>query len=295
MIPLTHPVHRLIRGRTSVRTYEKRLLSAANVDQIDRVVSGIGSGPFGSRLRIRFIGSVESDSGVLKGLGTYGVIRNPAGFVIGAVDPGPAGNGLIDFGYAMESAVLYLADLGLGTCWLGGTFRKSRFAGRIDPAKDEIVPSVISVGYPRSRRRPLEHIMRLAAGSAMRKPWETLFFLDDLAHPLEPEDAGEYADALESVRLAPSASNRQPWRVCFDAGNRRFHFYLRRAKAYRPEKLGMADLQRVDMGIAMCHFELAVRHAGMEGDWVHADPSRDPHPLFLDYIMSWQITARSLP
>jgi len=34
----------------------------------------------------------------------------------------------------------------------------------------------------------------------------------------------------------------------------------------------MADLQRVDMGIAMCHFELAVREAGIEGRWVTDQP-----------------------
>ena len=33
-----------------------------------------------------------------------------------------------------------------------------------------------------------------------------------------------------------------------------------------------ADLQRVDMGIAMCHFELSANEAGHNGQWTIADP-----------------------
>ncbi len=36
--------------------------------------------------------------------------------------------------------------------------------------------------------------------------------------------------------------------------------------------LRIADLQRVDLGIAMCHFELVAREAGLDGGWVVADP-----------------------
>jgi len=32
---------------------------------------------------------------------------------------------LEDFGYLMEEAILFATGLGLGTCWLGGSFTKS--------------------------------------------------------------------------------------------------------------------------------------------------------------------------
>ena len=34
-----------------------------------------------------------------------------------------------------------------------------------------------------------------------------------------------------------------------------------------------ADLQRVDIGVAMCHFELTAREQGLAGEWVkdHAE------------------------
>ena len=70
------------------------------------------------------------------------------------------------------------------------------------------------------------------------------------------------------VRLAPSAGNHQPWRIVRE--NDDFHFYLQRNKSLKPGSplnrlLGMADLQRVDLGIAMCHFEIDSPGIGFTG------------------------------
>jgi len=59
------------------------------------------------------------------------------------------------------------------------------------------------------------------------------------------------------VRIAPSASNKQPWRIVKIEGA--WHFFLERTKGYGDgiifKLLKLADIQRLDMGIAMCHFE----------------------------------------
>ena len=57
------------------------------------------------------------------------------------------------------------------------------------------------------------------------------------------------------VRLAPSAVNKQPWRaVAYDNA---VHFYLKRSKGFNHnEKL---DMQMIDMGIALCHFDLTAK------------------------------------
>jgi len=54
----------------------------------------------------------------------------------------------VDLGYCLEKVVLEVTALGLGSCWLGGTFRRSRFARRIKLADDELLPVVIPLGYP---------------------------------------------------------------------------------------------------------------------------------------------------
>ena len=69
-----------------------------------------------------------------------------------------------------------------------------------------------------------------------------------------------------TVRQGPSASNKQPWRILKSAD--RFHLYLQRTRGYRNVFTRMAqvdDMQRIDMGIAMCHFELTARELGLSG------------------------------
>ena len=113
---------------------------------------------------------------------------------------------------------------------------------------------------------------------------------DRFDRPLAPERAGAYALPLEMVRRAPSASNKQPWRVLRAHGG--WHFHLRRTENYGRGSLpflllGLADLQRVDLGIAMAHFELAAREAGLPGRWTaDAKPVPGAEPP-LEYVASW--------
>jgi hypothetical protein len=91
-----------------------------------------------------------------------------------------------------------------------------------------------------------------------------------------PEGAsGRYLEPLEMLRLGPSASNRQPWRVVKEQGRDIFHLYLRRSKGH--DKLIKAvERQRIDMGIAMSHFELTVRELGLGEQWEEMAPSLSP-------------------
>jgi hypothetical protein len=179
-----------------------------------------------------------------------------------------------DVGYLLERSVLYATELGLGTCWLGGTFTYSSFAQRIEAQEGEQIPAVISIGYAAQRPRIVDGIIRRAVGAHRRQPWQELFFEGDLTKPLTPESAGDYAAPLEMVRIAPSASNRQPWRVLQD-GNQ-WHFYRRRSPAGRGWSTGQSrpndSLQRMDLGIAMCHFEMTARDLDLGGHWAFEEP-----------------------
>lgn len=55
-------------------------------------------------------------------------------------------------------------------------------------------------------------------GADTRFPFETLSFRNTFQEPLFPESAGRFRDALEMVRLAPSAGNKQPWRIVICGG-----------------------------------------------------------------------------
>ncbi len=193
----------------------------------------------------------------------------------------------------MEKAVLFATDLGVGTCWLGGTFSKSSFAKKIALTPGEIMPAVAAVGYMAEGNKSRDWV-RKRAGSDLRLPWESLFFDEGFVKPLTPERATPYAEPLETVLLAPSASNKQPWRI-LRVGDV-WHFFLQRTKGYgkgsllfRP--LHLADLQRVDMGIAMCHFELTSREIGLAGHWIIDEPDIEKPDETTEYTVSWRTAA----
>lgn len=280
----------LVHERKSVRSYKDQPVARDVLRKIEESLKHMPDPPLRSRPRFVMAAAAEGDAESLKGLGTYGIIRKPAGFVIGAVRQDP--DGLVDFGFCMQAIVLKLTDLRLGSCWLGGTFRKSRFAERIGAAGGECVPSVLPFGVPVEMKGALETLMRAGAGSDRRKPFESLFFKSGFNRPLSREEAGPYGRILEAVRLAPSASNRQPWRVVLDPETGAFRFFLRRDPGYGLQLrwLRLLDLQRVDLGIAACHFELTATECGQPGAWTPPDGGLMPLPENTIHILTWNPT-----
>jgi hypothetical protein len=53
--------------------------------------------------------------------------------------------------------------------------------------------------------------------------------------------------------------------------------------------LDVADIQRLDMGIAMCHFELTARELGLPGKWACAEPSIKKPDGLTEYTVSWVV------
>lgn len=289
-LPFTNP-SAIIRRRVSCRRYRAEPLTAEQARALEGFLASLPRGPFGSSARFRLAAAQADDRSALRGLGTYGFIHHAPAFVIAAARD--AGSSLEDFGWQMEQLVLFATSLGLGTCWLGGSFTRSRFAEKIAAGVGEIIPAVIAVGTPAAAPGVIDEVVRWQARADSRLPWRELFFERDFTAPLEREQAGAFAEPLEMVRLAPSASNKQPWRAIRRDG--RCHFYLRRTPGYREglvvRLLSVADMQRIDMGIALCHFELAAREAGLNGAWVQADPHLSTPDGRLEYVASWDFLA----
>ncbi len=286
-MPFNKAITEIIQERFSCRTYQKRPIDVDTLDQLTDFINATQTGPLDNRMKFALVSATDADAKALRGLGTYGFIRGATGFIVGAM--GDGNTAIEDFGYLMELIILKVTDLGLGSCWLGGTFTKSRFAKKISLSNGETIPAVTSLGYIAKNPRWVDGKIRAAAGSDKRLPWEKLFFDGDFEIPLPKNAAGEYGLPLEMVRIAPSASNRQPWRIVKDGDN--WHFFLRRTRGYRTSNyakmLQMADLQRIDMGIAMCHFDLTAREYGIEGSWQVRDPGLAVQGELTEYSVSW--------
>ena len=277
----------IIRRRFSCRTYLNQPIEIELKKPLDEYASSVQNGPFGTQARFKLVDASRADQNSLRRLGTYGFIKGATGFLIGATTQ--ADDNLEDFGYLMEKIVLYATGLGLGTCWLGGTFTKSSFAKRISAGNGEIVPAVVSVGYIAEKPRMIETLLRKQPDPDNRFPWEKLYFDGDFGIPLKRESLGDYELPLSMLRLAPSASNRQPWRVVVQEN--KFHFYLQRTPGYRESWLvrltTVADLQRIDMGIALSHFELMAEELGLAGCWETNEPDISKSNDWTEYVISW--------
>jgi len=279
----------IIPQRFSCRTYQEQPIDAEKRQQLQAYLDTLRTGPLGSSARFELVAATEEDRRALRGLGTYGFIRGATGFIVGAVQPGE--KNMEDYGYLMEQAILAATDLGLGTCWLGGSFTQSSFARKIGVDKSEVVPAVASIGHIPGDQGTRDALIRRRIGADHRLPWEELFFQEGFEHPLAPETIDGYTQPLEMLRLGPSASNKQPWRVV--RCGKDWHFYLQRTPNYGKGTflfgmLRLADLQRVDIGIAMCHFELTANELGLKGKWEVADPGLAVPDTATEYIVTWK-------
>jgi len=300
-----------MKKRRSVRTFEDEPLRPADLSfvQAQTVTLGETTGPFGHRVRpdFRVVQGGRSSDG--EQIGTYGVIRNAQAFVGVVVENQP--EAMVDLGYLFEGFILDLTARGLGTCWLGGTFNRKTLSGRVRVNEGEVLPIITPLGYPGSHAGLQDRFMRRVAGSDRRKPFTELFFAGGFSQPLEPGAAGDWAEPLEMVRIGPSASNKQPWRVVLTPAPARAgaaaaaapaaagtpaptapgapttaqqaHLYLGRTPGYVGNKLGF-DMQRIDIGIAMLHLERAWAANGRQGSWSFEDPGLtlpDEHTEFI--------------
>ena len=118
-------------------------------------------------------------------------------------------------------------------------------------------------------------------GADSRLSAEKLFFDGEWGKALMLSEEDEIAEPLEMVRWAPSAVNRQPWRII--VRNDSFHFYKKQDKGYISEKTG--DLQKVDLGIALCHFITGLEAQGTQPELAIRDPGISV-PEGAEYIAS---------
>ena len=272
----------IIQTRKSCRTYSNRAIEPEKISELKHFLASNEETPFGSKVRFLFLDFNELEISELKNLTTYGIIKGARQFIVGTVEKQP--RSMEDYGYCMEKNILKSTSMGLGTCVLGGTFKRSGFADKISVNKGELLPVISPVGYPRDKRSVVDRMFRMFASSDKRKLWHELFYLHNIDTFLDKENSGRFDTPLECVRIAPSASNKQPWRIIKGRDRNVFHFYLKRTPRYE-NIVKDIRLQNVDMGIAMCHFDLSARELGLKGDWNVNDPQIKKDDM--EYIVSW--------
>lgn len=276
---LTFPVMETIQKRQSVRTYESKPLLPRDREALLACMKQLDN-PFGVSVHTYIVDQKLNADG--ERLGTYGVIKGANTFLgvsIPDTELAP-----LAAGYEFENLILLATHMGLGTVWLAATFNRDSFASAMKIPKDELFLAISPVGYPAAKRSLTETMMRSTMKSSSRKEWKDLFCQADFHTPLTKDMAGDYAQPLEMVRLAPSAKNEQPWRVC--KTENACHFYA----DYKPG-LSKAEktIKQVDLGIALSHFHQTALELGLNGTFEQM-PQQDEKPSEnMHYMISWRI------
>ena len=251
-------ISELIKSRKSVRSFDGNPLHPEDRDRLEQYMGTIVN-PFGVPVRFVLLDAKEHglSSPVLAGETLYAA---------GMVEKGPDAD--VAFGFSFEKLVLYAWSLGIGTTWIGGTMKRELFEKAAGLRTNEMMPCVTPLGYPAKKRSVKETLMRKGAGADGRMSTEKLFFDGTWGVPLLLSGQDGLKELAEMVRWAPSAVNRQPWRIIRKDGV--FHFYEKKDKGYVSDKTG--DLQRVDLGIALCHFMSGMESLGKTPVFTISDP-----------------------
>ncbi|MBQ8399227.1 MAG: nitroreductase family protein [Clostridia bacterium] len=261
-------IEKLVRARRSVRTFDGRDVKKEDREKLYAFMENIEN-PYGLPVEFRLLEKMGCP--VVVGTELYvGAKMKDALHINEAV------------GFAFEKLVLYAQSLGIGTVWIGGTMDRAAFEKKMELAEDEVMPAVSPLGYPANKMSVRETMMRKGIKADDRLGFESIVYWNDFTQPLTPDAAGKLFLPLEMVCLAPSAVNKQPWRMVVTDDV--VHFYLQRSKGFGGGKL---DMQKIDLGIALCHFDLMAKELGIQTEFALSEPDIS-HPDGTEYIASYK-------
>ncbi len=271
-----------IETRVSTRTFTEIPLSSAHLEKITTFLENPKNkiGPFGHQIEFEWV--LEAGAQEKEQIGTYGFIQNAQGYILGSSTDNT--QEIFDYAYVLENIVLYLTSLNIGTCWLGGRFRKQEAMSLLSLADNKIIPAIITIGYIKEKPRLRDRMVRTVLKAKKRKPEDQLFFYGTFEEPLG-DRAEDFQQALYYVRVGPSAQNKQPWRLVFSANFTQVHFYAASPLGTHP--LYMCDPAYLDIGIAYNHFEAGLNELGITGNLVVEEPEIEK-PEAYSYITTWR-------
>ncbi|MCC3145705.1 nitroreductase [Halanaerobium sp. Z-7514] len=163
-------------------------------------------------------------------------------------------------GYILQYLDLYLSAHGLGSCWFG-----------LAKAKKEI-----------AAESEFSYVITLAFGEAAEKQCrndKSEFKRKELS---EIRDHDSYEQLIEAARLAPSATNNQPW--YFKVRPNKIDIY--REKPNFIKKIFYQKMNKIDIGIAAAHLKLAAEKHNLNSKFSFSD---SPSKELSDYIYQFTL------
>lgn len=151
-------------------------------------------------------------------------------------------------GYYGERLVLLASHLGLGTCWVAGTF--NRAITRAEVGKGRVLLAIVPIGHAMEKTPFAQRMIRKSVRRSTKLPGQTVE--SDVPYEALPEWVRAGAEAIIA---GPSAVNQEPVVLMWDGAG----LSARYEPTRRPREVTIADF-----GIAKLHFECL---CGMPGRW----------------------------
>lgn len=277
-----------LKRRRSVRSYSPTPLTEQQIAAIKAAITAVNSHEAGLHFSL-----VTNSSEAFKGFGrSYGMLRGVNNYIVLAIDSSSYDYMEEKAGYYAQMLVTKIVAMGLGTCFVGGTFSRKHVG--VPMRAGWTIPAVITLGYPAvTADSTIARLAKKIAKRHSKSPEE--FYCDNgltitdayKLFPMLPQ-------ALEAVSCAPSALNKQPEtfavtencnRIKYDdteyeimdaeaqmrrelSSNKTEQIHLSRNPHYIIEARVKQPSQHIDLGIAMWNFEQL-----FAGYWLWGNPA----------------------
>lgn len=231
-----------IRQRHSVRSFSPRHIPEDIVNTLKAELTMVNTHEAGLHLTLH----LEDNAPMATWNRSYGFFRNAINYIAVTVDhqyPDVEERA----GFFAEEIVLKAVGLGLGTCFIGGTYRSSAIPVPLRAGQEVLF--LIAVGLPdvADRQRPLA---RLTVGFAHLKKmdWQDFYIVRGEWTLAKAQKEFPYLKkGLQAVACAPSSLNKRPVRV-----------WIGHTPDDRPVvRIGIPSIsprQFIDLGIAKYNF-----------------------------------------
>ena len=225
--------------RVSNRKYLDRSLTEDETSQLHKIISAANQA---SGLRMQLITDhPDAFSSLRSSYGMFSGVRN----MIALVGPGDLPNFKERCGYYGQKVLLGATTLGLGTCWVCGTYDRSKVPCQMK--KGDVLCGVIVVGPVAPQPGTKEKLIRGALHRNHKSAAELSRGMGDA-----PD---WFQSGINAVVRAPSAMNRQAYRFTYSNGT---------VTVQQTEHTTYSD---VDLGIAKLQFEIGAHG----GTWTWGD------------------------
>jgi hypothetical protein len=219
-----------IENRISRRNYIETPIESEKVEVLRKLIEELNEK---SGLSIKFIEDAsDAFSGFRK---SYGMLKGVHSVILLQGDVSDA-NLKEKCGYFGEIVVLEAIKLGLGTCWVGGSFEKGNKAF-IDEVTSIKPVCVITIGNVPENKSAREKLIYKLTHRKSKSAYE--MYKSDITPP------DWFLSGMDAVAKAPTAANSQ-----------KVFFELLADGDVKASVPGNSEFDLVDLGICKLHFEL---------------------------------------